>query len=164
MHKTDDPNIKASKDVSADVEKQADWTATATQELTAKRHTSLLRNIRYQVMSMYRRLFTVILLLNLVVAIVFAATKTATPDRLAGACLGNLTVTVVMRHDHVVNVLFRSFSSIPQSWPLWFRRRCAKIYSFGGVHSGCAVFGVVWLIWLTGNITQNFVTVRKVCF
>lgn len=138
-----------------DVEKQEDWTVHAGHELAKKRHGTLLRNIRYQVMSVYRRLFLLIFLVNLLVAVAIAATKTCSVERLAAACLGNLAATVVMRHEHMVNLLFRSFSSVPKSWPLWIRRHCAKIYAFGGIHSGCAFFAVIWLIWLTGNLTQN---------
>lgn len=145
-----------------DLEKQADWTVYATQELCQKRNGSIMRNIRHRVMSMYRRLFAVIFLVNLAVAVSFAATEVVSLDRIASACLGNLTAAVVIRQEHFINLLFRSFSSVPKSWPLSIRRYCAKIYSLGGVHSGCALFAVVWLVWLTGGLTYSYVTEHAV--
>ena len=112
---------------------------------------------------MYRRLFTTIFLANLAVAISFAVQKgKISMAMLASACLGNLTAAVVIRQEHFVNLLFRGFSSVPKSWPLGIRKYCAKIYSLGGVHSGCAVFAVVWLVWLTVDITVNFVSTHEV--
>ena len=145
-----------------DPEKQVDWTVHATQELCQKRNGSTIRNIRHRVMSMYRRLFAVIFLVNLAVAASFAATGVASLDRIASACLGNLTAAVVIRQEHFINLLFRSFSSVPKSWPLSIRRYCAKIYSLGGVHSGCALFAVVWLVWLTGGLTYSYVAEHAV--
>ncbi|KAI5812514.1 hypothetical protein BZA77DRAFT_347022 [Pyronema omphalodes] len=144
-----------------DVEKQEqsidDWTEIATQELAQKRHGSIFRNIRYRIMSMYRRLFTVIFLINLIIAICLADKKMGTIDRIANACLGNLAAAVLIRQENFINYLFRGFASVPTSWPLWIRRHCAKIYALGGIHSGCALFSVIWLVWLTGSITKNFI-------
>lgn len=111
---------------------------------------------------MYRRLFAVIFLVNLAVAVVFATTKAASLDRIASACLGNLAAAVIIRQEHFINLLFRGFSSVPKSWPLGIRRYCAKIYSLGGVHSGCALFAVIWLVWLTGSLTYNYATEHAV--
>ncbi|KAF8243132.1 hypothetical protein K440DRAFT_647642 [Wilcoxina mikolae CBS 423.85] len=97
-------------------------------------------------MSMYRRLFLVIFLINLAIAISFATAKMGSMDRIAAACLGNLAAAVVIRQEHFINLLFRSFSSVPKTWPLWVRRYCAKIYNLGGIHSGCALFAVIWLV------------------
>lgn len=150
-----------------DLEKQEqdieDWTEIATQELAKKRHGSIFRNIRYRIMSMYRRLFTVIIIVNLVIALCLANMKMGSIDRIANACLGNLMAAVVIRQEHFINFLFRSFSSVPTRWPLWIRRHCAKIYALGGVHSGCALFAVIWLVWLTGSITKNYMTEHLVC-
>ena len=125
-----------------------------------------MRNLRHRIMSMYRRLFSVIFLANLVVTICFATTKNGvTLDRLAAACLGNMTASILIRNEHVVNGLFRVFSSIPKGWPLGIRKYCAKIYSIGGVHSGCAMFSVIWLIWFTVKLTMDFFSRDStVCF
>jgi hypothetical protein len=162
-HVTDADNFRAARDfLISDIEKQPDWTTYVSQELSQQRHGSTFRTIRYGFMSMYRRLFSVIFLVNLAVAISFAVTGKATIDRLAGAALGNLTASVVIRNDHMVNLLFRSFSSVPKSLPLWIRRYCAKIYSFGGIHSGCGVFSLIWLFWLTGVITRGYMSENNI--
>lgn len=146
-----------------DVEKQEDWTIHATRDLIEKRNGTIIRNIRHKIMTMYRRLFTVIFLCNLAVAVSFATAKSRrTMDKLASACLGNLTAAIVIRQEHCVNGLFRVFSSVPKSWPLRIRRYCAKIYSLGGVHSGCALFGIFWLIWLAIGLTSEFMLAKMV--
>ncbi|KAA8912327.1 hypothetical protein FN846DRAFT_324924 [Sphaerosporella brunnea] len=158
-HISDAQNFRVARDIFiSDIEKQPDWTAFASHELAEKNHGSIFRNIRFRIMSMYRRLFTVVFLVNLTVAITFAVTGTARIDRLAGAALGNLTASVLIRNDHIVNFLFRTLSSIPKSWPLGVRQYCAKIYNFGGIHSGCGVFSLVWLLWMTGVITRTYMS------
>ena len=56
----------------------------------------------------------------------------------------------------------KSLIAIQFSWPLSIRRVCARVYHIGGLHSGCAVSGVVWLVLFTGQATREFVMHRKV--
>jgi len=41
----------------------------------------------------------------------------------------NIFVSVLIRQEDVVNTIFRIFTSVPQSWPLWFRLFTARVYS-----------------------------------
>jgi hypothetical protein len=56
----------------------------------------------------------------------------------------NLTIAVLVRQDFVINALYAILCSVPKSWPLFIRARCAKIYHLGGVHSGAASSAVFW--------------------
>jgi len=46
---------------------------------------------------------------------------------------------------------------VPLSAPLRIRRILAKIYEFGGVHSGAAVCSVIWFIIFTVLLTRDFI-------
>jgi hypothetical protein len=140
-----------------DEEKQENWTKYATQPLCKKHHGRLLRNLLYNIMTMYRRLFMLIFLANLPAAINMAVSQTVTVEKLVAACLANLTAAVVIRNENFINLLFRVSASVPKSWPLTIRRWCAKVYTLGGIHSGCASFAVIWLVWLTALLTKQFV-------
>src|SRR2546421_5899697 len=43
-----------------------------------------------------------------------------------------------------VNLMFKCTCSLPTSAPLRLRRLAAKIFHYGGVHSGCGVSTVMW--------------------
>jgi NAD(P)H-flavin reductase len=59
---------------------------------------------------------------------------------------GNFFVGIAARNEHVINVLFRTILAIPTDWPLGIRRACAKVYHYGGVHSGCNTAATVWYL------------------
>ncbi|KAF7344492.1 putative three-domain protein adenylation-thiolation-dehydrogenase [Mycena sanguinolenta] len=71
--------------------------------------------------------------------------------------LANLFVAILMRQDYVVNVFFSVFCAVPASWPLSIRRVCARVYHIGGLHSGCATSGVIWLALLCAQATKEVV-------
>lgn len=58
--------------------------------------------------------------------------------------LVNLTVAILIRQQYVVNALFWLATRAPTSWPLSIRWHLAKVYHFGGLHSGCATFATAW--------------------
>ena len=105
-----------------------------------------LRSFRYRVFIVYRRLFSVIWLPNiiaLVILVVFPHTRRKLFGRLPAI---NLTVAVLDRQDFVINTLYTVSCSVPRSWPLGIRKHCAKIYHLGGVHSGAASAAIFWFI------------------
>jgi hypothetical protein len=129
-----------------------DWTEHAAHELMQKRHGTFMRNLRYRVMIMYRRLFNLVFCANFAVSLFLSIGEKpslASLASLANASIGNLLAAGLIRNDHVVNVLFHLFASMPNTWPLTIRRLGAKIYHFGGLHSGCAIFAIAWHHWLT---------------
>lgn len=54
-----------------------------------------------------------------------------------------------MRQEFIINFLYHVFTSAPHSFPLAIRKRLAKIFHYGGLHSGCGVAATVWLILYT---------------
>ncbi|KAL2069906.1 hypothetical protein VTL71DRAFT_14585 [Oculimacula yallundae] len=114
-----------------------------------------LRALRHKVLSLYRRLFTLVFVVNLVaVYLMVAFGRTGKGlQNISTAIAANLTMAVLMRQEYVINALFTVACAVPTSWPIWIRRNCAKVYHIGGLHSGCAVFALIWLVIFTVGTT-----------
>ena len=65
--------------------------------------------------------------------------------------LANIALATLIRQQYVVNILFAIATSAPTSWPLAIRRRLGKVYHFGGLHVGGAVFGTLWFAFFCGD-------------
>ncbi|CZS96383.1 related to non-ribosomal peptide synthetase [Rhynchosporium graminicola] len=116
-----------------------------------------IRALRHRVLSLYRRLFTIVFVVNIVAVclMVFFGRTGKGLQNISTAIATNLTLAVLMRQEYVINALFTIACAVPTSWPIWIRRNCAKIYHIGGLHSGCAVFSLIWLIIFTVGTTIN---------
>jgi hypothetical protein len=126
-----------------------------------KRQSRPVRNMRHTTFNVYRRLFSIVFLGNMI-AFIIMLVKMRTVSQLslsdlATAASANFTVAILIRQDYIVNLLFRTCWLVPHSAPLRLRRMLAKVYENGGVHSGTAVAGTVWFILLTVVITIQFV-------
>ncbi|RDW73351.1 hypothetical protein BP6252_07258 [Coleophoma cylindrospora] len=110
-----------------------------------------LRALRHRIFSLYRRLFTLVFIGNMIAvgAIFGYGRKGRGLQNISTAIAANLTMAVLMRQDYVINALFTIACSVPTSAPMWLRRNCAKIYHIGGLHSGCAVASTIWLVIFT---------------
>lgn len=64
---------------------------------------------------------------------------------LSALTLVNLAAAVLIRQQHVLNVLFWLAGRGSRSWPLRLRWTVSKIYHVGGIHAGGAVAGTAWL-------------------
>ncbi|KAF4555193.1 Hypothetical protein D9617_3g022650 [Elsinoe fawcettii] len=107
------------------------------------------RFLRWNFFSVYRKAFTFVLTANLVAIVIFLIqlkydTSIATYQNAATAASANFLLAILVRNEHVINVLFWLACSLPVWTPLAIRRRAAKVYSYGGVHSGCGLSGTVW--------------------
>ncbi|CCX13166.1 Similar to hypothetical protein AOL_s00188g124 [Arthrobotrys oligospora ATCC 24927]; acc. no. EGX44786 [Pyronema omphalodes CBS 100304] len=139
-----------------DLEKSSeDWTEESHRQLNQKNHGVFLRNLRYRLMSMYRRIFTLVFCVNLALLLFLSIGEKPYLAKISNASLGNLLAAVLIRNDNIINFLFRLFASMPTTWPLPIRRLGAKIYHLGGLHSGCAIFAVGWHLWLTIAMTRS---------
>ncbi|KAI9164119.1 Adenylate-forming reductase [Paramyrothecium foliicola] len=118
------------------------------------------RNIVYRVFIVYRRLFSLVGLLNIGAAIALCTTGLPR-DWMSNMVAINLTLAIAMRQEMVVNFLYLITCSVPTSWPLWLRLRCGKIFHFGGVHSGAGVSATIWL--LATNLGDVGCTVTGSC-
>ncbi|KAL4865281.1 hypothetical protein BDV12DRAFT_188313 [Aspergillus spectabilis] len=120
--------------------------------LPEKKQDKPWRGLRHRIFIVYRTLFSLIWLANIAMLICFLIIPSIARDHISTIAFANLTVAVLVRQDMVINILYTICCSVPKSWPLAIRRRCAKIYHLGGVHSGAAVMAVCWY---TGGICYN---------
>ena len=52
---------------------------------------------------------------------------------------------MLIRQQHVLNVLFGLAGRGSAGWPLWLRWSVSKVSHVGGLHVGCALAGTAWL-------------------
>ncbi|RFU31721.1 hypothetical protein B7463_g4575, partial [Scytalidium lignicola] len=127
-----------------------------TQGATGPAFTRLLRFLS----SEYRILFTLVFLANLIGVVLFLwlwfLRGHPNGDACALATSINLTVSIVIREEHIVNTLYYAFTALPRTCPLWLRRRMGKIYHLGGLHSGCGVAATFWFILLSVEKSATF--------
>lgn len=130
--------------------------------LPAKRGFRLYRWLRWNFGSVYRRIFTLVYLSNLAVLAVLAvqtmsgARPSLTYTSCTTAVNANILASLLVRNEHVVNAMFLVFGSLPKRAPLSLRRLFAKVYSYGGIHSGCAVAATFWYAGHLALITHEF--------
>lgn len=129
--------------------------------IPAKIGTRAYRNFRWHVCSVYRRMFACIFVSNMAVVVGLAIGDRLDYQPCATAAAINILVAILARQEHVVNILFLLATGLPTSLPIAVRRRAAKVYSYGGVHSGCAVAGTCWYIAFTGLVTKAMLDNRK---
>ncbi|KAG6857207.1 hypothetical protein H0H87_008273 [Tephrocybe sp. NHM501043] len=95
----------------------------------------------------YRKFFTFVISLN-IVGLVLALTGTwQYPRHYSGACvLGNLLVAILMRNELFGRLLYLFVNTV--------FAKVENLHSLhlGGIHSGCAVSGFMWLIFRVGWI------------
>lgn len=142
-------------------DKRISPTPELTISLPNKKYTRIMRNIRWTILSVYRRLNMLVLTANLTAIVVLACREkivSMTPEASATAVSINLSVTVLIRQELVVNALFWLFGKCPQSLPLRLRRLAAKIYHLGGVHSGAAMGATVWFAVFNVTIVNAYRT------
>ncbi|KIY43551.1 hypothetical protein FISHEDRAFT_18588, partial [Fistulina hepatica ATCC 64428] len=119
-----------------------------------KTQARLLRNLRFQLLTVYHRLFSVVFSVNLAVFIATLVQGT-TAAHVAKIVVANLTIAILIRQDYIINALFETFCFVPQSWPLSIRLLAARIFHLGGAHSGSGIAGVMWLGYFTGLATKE---------
>ncbi|KAF9013277.1 nonribosomal peptide synthetase 12 [Cyathus striatus] len=137
------------------------WSGYEDDYLPEKKQGKIVRNLRHQIFTLYRRLFGVVFIINLAIFI-SVLVKGTDSKQLGLIVVSNLFCAILMRQDYVINAFFTVFCAVPTSWPLAIRRVCARVYHIGGLHSGCAVSGLVWLVLFTGQATKELVQGGKV--
>lgn len=127
------------------------------------RHVRILRKLQYNIFNVYRRLFTFVVVLNIIGAITLARTyQTQNVDDLRTAAMlaslasSNFLLAILIRQDYLVNLLFRTAWLLPWSMPKIIRNMVARVYCYGGIHSGAAVAGSVWWIAYTALTCRMF--------
>ncbi|CAN8102834.1 unnamed protein product [Discula destructiva] len=122
------------------------------------------RWLRHKGLAAYRKLFILVLSINVIVFLAMAANSGAglPVDQLATAVAANLLVAVLFRQDHVVNFVFWLVTRVPTSTPFWIRRHLARCYHMGGFHSGAAVAATLWWTVFAAQSTIYFVQDSKI--
>ncbi|KAK0455283.1 uncharacterized protein EV420DRAFT_1621462 [Desarmillaria tabescens] len=132
------------------------WDGYEDQDVPQKTQSRPVRNLRLQIFTVYRRLFSVAFTINMAIFISYAV-RGYSSRKVAEVAVANLFIAIVMRQDYVINAVFYVLSSVPQSWPYFIRSWAARAYHHGGVHSGTAISGVVWLVLFTARATKELV-------
>lgn len=117
------------------------------------------RQARHVYFTVYRRLFAIILTLN-IIGLIVLETRPYDLERylrsISSAASANLCLAILARQDYIINGLFDLYVLIPKSAPLALRRRVAKVYEFGGVHSGAAFCATMWFLRMVILLTLAF--------
>jgi len=101
-------------------------------------------------LSYYNRLFVLVIACNAGVIWLGPGVLAMGAETLSTMVLINLSLATLVRQQYVINALFWLATRVPVTWPLCIRRRVAKVYHFGGLHSGAAVAATGWFIALVG--------------
>ncbi|KAJ5086449.1 hypothetical protein NUU61_007756 [Penicillium alfredii] len=113
-------------------------------------------SIRYAILTIYRRLFTLVYCANAVAFVIIMVESRQKLLAFVNAASVNLFICGLARHPMVVNCIFWTICRIPRSAPLVLRRRAAKAYHYGGVHSGCGVASFLWYTGLVALISREY--------
>ncbi|OAA38829.1 AMP-dependent synthetase/ligase [Metarhizium rileyi] len=124
-------------------------------DIPGKRLPKHLRGLRHRIAIVYRFLFSLVGLLN-AGALAALLLLSLGAEWLATLTAANLVLGVLVRQDTVINMLYTTACSLPKSAPLWMRKRFAKIYHLGGVHSGAGVCATSWLLGSTFRSTVAY--------
>ncbi|KAK7039140.1 hypothetical protein VNI00_010044 [Paramarasmius palmivorus] len=123
---------------------------------------SLTRWLDLIFFSYYRKTFTIIFLANLAVFIAIVARARGRPlaSDVGSAASANLMVALLFRQENFVNMVYEIAVACPHSAPLWLRSRLAKVFHYGGAHSGAGTAAVVWYIMYTALVTMDYLDDR----
>ncbi|RFU27591.1 hypothetical protein B7463_g8762, partial [Scytalidium lignicola] len=133
--------------------------------LPPRRGFGLYRFVRYTGLNVYRRIFTAVFIINGLVAYHVITKKRRSKYSpllvdISTAASANLMLAILIRQDYILNILFRICWWVPFWMPLRIRRSLAKIYEFGGLHSGTAVCSLLWFTLLTVILTWEWMAIR----
>ena len=129
--------------------------------LPKKRGSRIYRYLRWNFGSVYRRIFSLVFIGNFIALATllirdFVGSSTLTYSQAATAVSANLLACMLVRNEHIVNAMFLVFGTWPKSFPLWCRRLFAKVYSYGGIHSGGGIAATFWYIAFLGLLSRDF--------
>jgi hypothetical protein len=134
--------------------------------LPVRRHVRVLRCLRYTVFTVYQRLFTFVFTINLIGVFILSRRHRSrdiedkqickTVSTLASS---NFLLAILIRQDYLVNLFFRTAWLVPWSVPLCIRKIVARVYCYGGVHSGAAVAGTVW--WVVFTVMTSWMFLKE---
>ena len=119
------------------------------------------RGLQHRIFIIYRQLFSIVWLVNIGFLVALIVTDNGGHGGapwLNILVAANLLTAILIRQELVINALYTITCSVPRSFPLWIRSRCAEIYHLGGVHSGAGICATAWLLISTVRTTVEHVT------
>ncbi|TKA79284.1 hypothetical protein B0A55_04252 [Friedmanniomyces simplex] len=86
-----------------------------------------------------------------------AKRASVTYQQAATATGASLLAAVLMRQEHVINLIYHLTCALPQRTPLGVRKLAAKLtYNNGGVHAGSAVSALLWYVAYAVLVNRQF--------
>ncbi|KZT65437.1 hypothetical protein DAEQUDRAFT_523040 [Daedalea quercina L-15889] len=107
---------------------------------------------------MYRKLFTIVFSVNIILFGFAVSGHWSYAYKYGGAmAVGNFNVSVLVRNEIFGRCLYGFVNFCFAKWsPLWWRLGCTSVLQhLGGIHSGCAVSGVIWITLRTVHVYVN---------
>ncbi|KAJ5933617.1 hypothetical protein N7454_005946 [Penicillium verhagenii] len=155
---TSKPSFANSIDTFLSVDtKTWDWSRfSPTKDLESQQSRPSLASLRYHIFSIYRRLFTLVYIVNVIAFIIIMVSSREKTLAFVNAAGINLLVCGLARHPMVVNAIFLTVCRVSVSAPFWLRKKAAEAYHYGGVHSGCGVASFLWYTGLVGLISREY--------
>jgi len=119
---------------------------------------SWYRDSRYIYWSIYRKLCTAVVLVNIAVitTMLYKDSASLTYQQASIGTGVNFLCAAFGRQEHCVNLLFHMACTLPRWIPLWTRKHAAQVYSHGGLHSGCGLSAFLWYIIFTVLLVRQF--------
>ncbi|KAF7295113.1 Urb2 domain-containing protein [Mycena indigotica] len=102
----------------------------------------------------YRKFFTFVFTLNMVgIGLAISGHFPYAVNNSGAMVVGNLNFAILMRNEVFGRLLYLFVNTLFAKWtPLWFRLGCTSVLQhLGGIHSGCALSGVLWLLFKVVN-------------
>lgn len=103
------------------------------------------RLFSYVALSPHRRIMFSVILVNTALLILAAIQKRWNNlPALSGYIAINISISIFIRQQGVINVLFKLATVTKTTFPLPVRWALAKVYHLGGLHSGCGIAAAAW--------------------
>jgi hypothetical protein len=95
---------------------------------------------------------------NVAAFVAIMVVKKGQPSQLSynTATSANIAACILSRQENVVNLIYEVCCCVPHSWPLAIRSRLARVYHYGGVHSGCGMAAAMWFLLQSILVTIQF--------
>ena len=128
-------------------------------ELPPKKNYRLFRWIRFYMVSSYRLLFSIVILGNLLaLGALLANGRNGQIPRynfILTAATFNIAMSILMRQELAINILFSIFWRISAGLPCSVRALCSRVYHYGGIHSGCGAAAAMWFTLFNFSIIHD---------
>ncbi|KAK8130379.1 hypothetical protein PG999_002759 [Apiospora kogelbergensis] len=133
--------------------------AAGSKELPKRDAPDMVERVRYKYASTYRKIFGGIFTINLAVLVAVLVVTKGDPASwiVVSVASANLMCCLLFRQEEFVNLMYELFTCAPLSWPLGLRKRLAKVYHYGGCHSGAGTAAVAWYLLYTALATRDYI-------